>query len=100
MGGEAFFEPFRADLRFRFIHFSSAILPPYARRAKSLDALLPVLYLRGISTGDLQGGLAALPGRDAPNLSPAVLTRLKADGQDEYGRWKKRDPSARRYVCI
>ena len=82
------------------IRFSSAILPPYARRTKSLDALLPVLYLRGISTGDFQEALAALLGRDAPNLSPAVLTRLKAGWQDEFERWKKRDLSARRYVYI
>ncbi len=82
------------------IRFSSAILPPYARRTKSLDALLPVLYLRGISTGDFQEALAALLGRDAPNLSPAVLTRLKAGWQDEFERWKKRDLAARRYVYI
>jgi putative transposase len=60
------------------IRFSPSILPPYARRTKSLDTLLPVLYLRGISTGDFQEALAALIGKDAPNLSPAVLTRLKA----------------------
>jgi len=52
------------------ITFTSAILPKWARRTKSLDALLPVLYLRGISTGDFQEALAALLGRDAPNLSP------------------------------
>jgi putative transposase len=82
------------------VRFSSAILPAYARRTKSLDALLPVLYLRGISTGDFQEALAALLGRDAPNLSPAVLTRLKAGWQDEFGRWQKRDLSARRYVYV
>ena len=82
------------------IGFSSTILPPYARRTKSLDALLPVLYLRGISTGDFQNALAALLGKDTPNLSPAVLTRLKAGWQEEFGRWKRRDLSARRYVYI
>ena len=55
------------------IRFSSAILPKWARRTKSLDALLPVLYLRGISTGDFQEALAALVGKDAPNLSPEKL---------------------------
>ena len=50
------------------IRFSSTLLPPYARRTKSLDALLPILYLRGISTGDMQEALAALLGKDAPNL--------------------------------
>jgi putative transposase len=82
------------------IRFSSALLPPYARRTKSLDALLPVLYLRGISSGDMQEALAALLGKDAPNLSPAVLVRLKAGWQEEFERWKKRDLSARRYVYI
>jgi transposase-like protein len=82
------------------IRFSSSILPPYARRTKSLDALLPVLYLRGISSGDMQEALAALLGKDAPNLSPAVLARLKAGWQEEYERWKKRDLSARRYAYI
>lgn len=82
------------------IRFSSSILPPYARRTKSLDALLPVLYLRGISMGDMQEALAALLGKDAPNLSPAVLSRLKAGWQEEFERWKKRDLSARRYVYI
>ena len=82
------------------IRFSSTLLPPYARRTKSLDALLPILYLRGISSGDMQEALAALLGKDAPNLSPAVLARLKAGWQEEFERWKKRDLSARHYVYI
>lgn len=82
------------------IRFSSTLLPRYARRTKSLDALLPVLYLRGISTGDMQEALAALLGKDAPNLSPAVLAQLKSGWQEEYERWKRRDLSARRYVYI
>ena len=82
------------------IRFSSTLLPPYARRTKSLDTLLPVLYLRGISTGDMQEALAALLGKDAPNLSPAVLARLKGGWQEEFERWKKRDLSACRYVYI
>jgi putative transposase len=82
------------------IRFTSAILPLWARRTKSLDALLPVLYLRGISTGDFQAALAALLGQDAPNLSPAVISRLTAEWQGEYERWQKRDLSARRYVYV
>ena len=82
------------------IRFTSAILPLWARRTKSLDALLPVLYLRGISTGDFQEALAALLGKDAPNLSPAVISRLTAEWQGEYERWQKRDLSARRYVYV
>ena len=82
------------------ITFTSAILPKWARRTKSLDALLPVLYLRGISTGDFQEALAALLGKDAPNLSPSVIGRLKEEWQVEYDRWQRRDLSARRYVYI
>ena len=82
------------------IRFSSTLLPPYARRTKSLDALLPILYLRGISIGDMQEALAALLDKDAPNLSPSVLARLKAGWQEEFERWRKRDLSARRYAYI
>jgi transposase-like protein len=82
------------------IRFSSAILPKWARRTKSLDALLPVLHLRGISTGDLQEALAALLGKDAPNLSAAVISRLTSEWKVEYDRWQKRDLSARRYVYV
>ena len=82
------------------IRFSSGILPRWARRSKSLDALLPVLYLRGISTGDFQEALSALLGADAPNLSPNVISRLTGEWQKEYDRWQRRDLSARRYVYI
>lgn len=82
------------------ITFSSAILPRWARRTKSLDALLPVLYLRGISTGDFQEALAALLGDDAANLSPSVIGRLKEEWTTEYDRWQRRDLSAKRYVYI
>jgi transposase-like protein len=82
------------------IRFSSSILPKWARRTKSLDALLPVLYLRGVSTGDFQEALTALLGIDAPNLSPAVISRLTAQWQADYDTWQKRDLSARRYVYV
>jgi len=82
------------------IRFSSSILPKWARRTKSLDALLPVLYLRGVSTGDFQEALAALLGKDAPNLSPAVIARLTADWQADYDAWRRHDLSARRYVYV
>jgi putative transposase len=82
------------------ITFTSAILPKWARRTRSLDALLPVLYLRGISTGDFQEALAALLGRDAPNLSPSGIGRLTAEWQADYERWQRRDLSARHYVYI
>jgi putative transposase len=82
------------------IRFTSSILPKWARRTKSLDALLPILYLRGVSTGDFQEALSALLGKDAPNLSPAVITRLTAEWQADYDAWQKRDLSARRYVFV
>ena len=82
------------------VRFASNILPKWARRTKSLDALLPVLYLRGISTGDFQEALSAILGADAPNLSPGVIARLTAGWQEEYDRWQGRDLSARRYVYI
>ncbi|WP_262300354.1 IS256 family transposase [Microvirga sesbaniae] len=82
------------------IRFTSAILPKWARRTKSLDALLPILYLRGLSTGDFQEALSALLGQDAPNLSPSVVTRLTGEWQSEYERWQARDLSARRYVYV
>jgi len=82
------------------IRFTSSILPKWARRTRSLDALLPILYLRGISTGDFQEALSALLGKDAPNLSPAVITRLTAEWQTDYEAWQKRDLSARRYVYV
>ena len=82
------------------IRFTSAILPRWARRTRSLDALLPVLYLRGISMGDFQEVLAALLGKDAPNLSPSAIARLRDEWQAEYERWQRRDLSARRYVYI
>ena len=82
------------------LRFTSAILPLWARRTKSLDALLPVLYLRGLSTGDFQEALTALLGKDAPNLSPSVVSRLTGEWQGEYDGWQKRDLSARRYVYV
>lgn len=77
------------------IRFTSAILALWARRVKSLDALLPVLYLRGISTGDFQEALSALLGKDAPNLSPSVICRLTSEWKGEYDRWQARDLSVR-----
>jgi len=59
------------------IRFRPAILPPYARRTKSLEVLIPILYLKGISTGDFQEVLAALVGKDAPGLSASTIARLK-----------------------
>ena len=80
--------------------FTSAILPRWARRTPSLDALLPTLYLRGISMGDFQEALAALLGQEAPNLSPSVIVRIRGEWEADYARWQRRDLSARRYVSV
>jgi putative transposase len=80
------------------IGFSSAILPAYARRSKSLEALIPILYLKGVSTGDFEEALVALLGKDAGGLSASTVARLKEAWSEEYVRWSKRDLSAKRYV--
>jgi hypothetical protein len=80
------------------IRFSSAILPPYARRSKSLEVLIPILYLKGVSTGDFEEALLALLGKDAGGLSASTIGRLKDAWSDEHARWSGRDLSAKRYV--
>jgi transposase-like protein len=80
------------------IRFSSAILPPYARRSKSLEVLIPILYLKGVSTGDFEEALAALLGKDAGGLSASTIGRLKEAWSDEHARWSRRDLSSKRYV--
>jgi transposase-like protein len=82
------------------IRFTSAILPRWSRRTRSLDALLPILYLRGVSMGDFQEALGALLGKDAPNLSPSVIARLRGEWEADYTRWQRRDLSARHYVYV
>jgi putative transposase len=80
------------------IRFSSALLPRYARRSKSLEVLIPILYLKGVSTGDFEEALAALLGKDAGGLSASTIGRLKEAWSEEHRRWSKRDLSAKRYV--
>jgi putative transposase len=82
------------------IRFTPAIVPPYLRRSKSIETLLPILYLKGISTGDFSEALAALLGKDAPGLSPTAIVRLKEGWIDAYEAWQKRDLSAKRYVYV
>jgi putative transposase len=82
------------------IRFSPSILPPYMRRTKSIETLLPILYLKGISTGDFSEALAVLLGKDAAGLSASAIGRLKEGWQDDHAVWAKRDLSARRYVYI
>ena len=82
------------------IRFSSLILPPYLRKTKSMEELIPWLYLKGISTGDFSEALAALAGKDAPGLSGPTISRLKTIWQDDLKQWQKRDLSNKRYVYI
>jgi putative transposase len=82
------------------IRFSSAIVPLYARRSKSLEVLIPALYLKGISTGDFEEALGALLGQDAGGLSASTIARLKDGWIDEHQAWLKRDLSAKRYVYM
>lgn len=79
-------------------HFTSALLPRYLRRTRSLEDLLPWLYLKGVSTGDFTEALAALLGPAAPGLSASTISRLKDGWQADLERWQARDLSARRYV--
>jgi Transposase, Mutator family len=73
------------------IRFSSAILPPYAPRSKSLEVLIPILYLKGISTGEFEEALAVLLGKDAGGQSASTVARLKDAWSEERVRWSKRD---------
>ena len=79
------------------IRFTSKILPRYLRRTKSLEELIPWLYLKGISTGDFSEALRALVGSPA-GLSPATVCRLKAGWQQEWETWRQRDLTGKRYV--
>ena len=78
--------------------FTSALIPPYLRRTPHIEELLPVLYLKGISTGDFQEALQAILGRDVSGLSAETIVRLKRVWQQEYEQWTTRDLSMSRYV--
>lgn len=80
--------------------FSSAVLPKYKRRTKSIDDLLPELYLRGISTNHFPDALAAILGENASGLSATNIARLKEIWEKEYESWQKRDLAGIRYVYI
>lgn len=80
------------------IRFSSNIRPSYLRKTRSLAELIPWLYLKGISTGDFSDALVALVGKNAPGLSPATISRLKAGWEEEMKDWKKRDLSGKQSV--
>ena len=80
------------------IPFRSSILPPYLRKTKSMEELIPWLYLKGISTGDFSDALTALVGKEAPGLSAPTISRLKTIWQQDFDQWRRRDLSGKRYV--
>jgi putative transposase len=80
--------------------FHSRLVPPYVRRAKSVDAVLPWLYLHGVSTGNMQEALAALLGPEAAGLSASVVARLKNCWMEEYRRWRRSKLGKERYVYL
>ena len=78
--------------------FHSRLVPPYVRRAKSVDAVLPWLYLHGVSTGNMQEALAALLGSEAAGLSASVVARLKGVWMEEYRLWRRAKLGKERWV--
>ena len=73
------------------VKFNSSLIPPYLKRTKSVETLLPLLYLKGISTGDMLPALESLLGKDAKGLSASSVCRLKEQWSTEYEQWRKRD---------
>jgi transposase-like protein len=84
----------------RRVTFSPSILPPYLRRSKTIDDLIPWLYLKGISTGDFQEALQSLLGEDAQGVSANVVVRLKEKWGREYDEWSRRDLHGKNYVYL
>ena len=80
--------------------FTSKILPPYLRKTKSIEELIPWLYLKGISTGDFGEALQSLLGRDVPGLSASTITRLKSTWESDYRDWSKRSLEGKQYVYV
>ena len=80
--------------------FRSALVPPYVRRAKAVDAALPWLYLHGVSTGDMREALAALVGAEAKGLSAPVVARLKQRWSQEYKTWRRKPLGKERWVYV
>jgi len=80
--------------------FTSKILPPYLRKTKSIEELIPWLYLKGVSTGDFSDALTALVGPECPGLSATTVTRLKAVWEEEFQEWNKRSLEGKQYVYV
>lgn len=82
------------------IKFNSKLIPPYLKRTKTIEEFIPWLYLKGISTGEMQPALTALLGDNAKGLSANTVSRLKQQWESDYDEWRQRDLSKRRYVYI
>jgi len=82
------------------IKFNSKLLPPYLKRTRAMEEFIPWLYLKGVSTGDMQPALESLLGEGAKGLSPTTVSRLKSVWEGEYDTWRQRDLSKRRYVYL
>ena len=82
------------------IKFNSLLIPPYLKRTESIEELLPVLYLKGISTGDFSEALRSILGTNAKGLSAGTISRLKEQWQEEHKSWSKRDLERKKYVYI
>jgi putative transposase len=80
------------------IHFKSSLIPPYMRRTATIEKMLPLLYLKGISEGDFSEVLSPLFGESAKSLSPGVISRLKASWEEELMTWNKRKFDKKEYV--
>ncbi|MBW2567578.1 MAG: IS256 family transposase [Deltaproteobacteria bacterium] len=90
----------QADPKSGPIRFKSSLLPPYLRKTRSMEELIPWLYLKGISTNDFTEALAALVGKDSPGLSSSTISRLKDIWQEDLEQWQKRNLSHKRYAYI
>lgn len=82
------------------IKFNSSLVPPYLKRTRNMEAFIPWLYLKGVSTGDMQPALESLLGEGAGGLSANTVSRLKQGWEQDYDRWRQRDLSKRRYVYL
>ena len=82
------------------IQFTSNLIPKYMRRTATLDTMLPLLYLKGLSVNSFQSALAPMLGENAKNISPGVISRLKSVWLEEYNDWRKRDLSDKHYVYM
>ena len=80
--------------------FTSKILPPYLRKTKSIEELIPWLYLKGVSTGDFSDALKALVGPECAGLSATAVTRLKAVWEEEFQEWNKRSLQGKQYITL